>query len=494
VIRAAPERHTVSDLNGITADTLESIKKATTAGVTSGTGVFGVDLADLISLVPVNAPFRDMLPRTKPKMGAKFAQWRVLLNVNNTQPDPSTAFDFAAPLVNIAEQDVTALYGKVGAGYTVTQDAIDFAGGYADAKAVAIFNALNQFKIGEDKKAIGGCNFSLGTPAAPTVTPAGTGGSIGATAAVSVKVAARTGSNYFYGGSTIASAAGSGTTGAGTTNSAVATVAAVRGAVAYDWYVAGFYYTTTTVNSVVITSVPTANAPFGPVLPDLYGVAPTAVPVVDTSAKPNDFNGLLATLAGDYASGGATGLVTPGTGLSSGAYFKSLDGAGLTINGANIAELDAMNQSIYDTVRLTPDAYMMSSQQATEISAAILGSNASTTFFSPGNEGRNDATLGAFVGHYINKAAGGTPIRIEVQPHMPPGTIIARTDRVPFPNSNISNVCEIRTLRDIADYEYAAARVAGQSGGGPRFDGETYANECFINRAPVSMGVLSCVK
>jgi hypothetical protein len=483
----------VSDINGITAETLDSIKKATTAGVTSGTGVFGIDLADLISLIPVNTPFRDMLPRTKPMMGAKFAQWRALTNVNNTQPDPSTAFDYAAPLVNIAEQDVTALYGKVGAGYTVTQDAIDFAGGYADAKSVAIFNALNQFKIGEDKKCIGGQNFALGTPSAPTVTPAGTGGSIGATAAVSVRVAARTGSNYFYGGSTAASVAGSGTTGAGTTNSAVATVAAVRGAVAYDWYVGGFYYTTTTVNTVTVTSVPTANAAAVPTLPDLYGVAPTAVPAVDTSAKPNDFNGLLATLAGDYASGGATGLVTPGSGLTSGAYFKSLDGAPLTVSGANVTELDALNQSIYDTVRLSPDAYMMSSQQATELSKAILGSSASTTFFTPGQEGRNDATLGAFVGHYINKAAGGTPIRIEVQPHMPPGTIIARTDRVPFPNSNISNVHEIRTLREVADYEYASARVAGQSGGGPRFDGETYATEVYVNRAPVSCGVLSNV-
>jgi hypothetical protein len=64
---------------------------------------------------------------------------------------------------------------------------------------------------------------------------------------------------------------------------------------------------------------------------------------------------------------------------------------------------------------------------------------------------------------------------------------------VPFPNSNISNVHEIRTLREVADYEYASARVAGQSGGGPRFDGETYATEVYVNRAPVSCGVLSNV-
>lgn len=480
----------------ITADTIEQIKKAQTAGVTSGTGIFGVDLSGLISLIPVNTPFRDQLARTKPKMGAKFAEWRVLVNVNNTQPDPATAFDYAAPVVNIDEMDVTALYAKIGAGYTVTQDAIDFAGGYADAKAVTVFNALNQFKIGEDKKGIGGQNFALTTPGTPSVSDSPTGGAIPPSTAVNVKVAARTGSNYFWGGSTVASAQGSVTTSTATasTHSATATVAAVRGAVAYDWYVAGFYYTTTTVNTVTITSVPVANNPNVPNLPDLYGTAPTSVPVADGSAKANDFNGLLATLAGDYATGGATGLVTPGSGTASGAYFHSLDGAAFSVSGAAVAELDAMNQAIYDTVRLSPDAYMMSSQQGTELSNVILSSSNSETFFQPNLAGRSEAVLGAFVGWYVNKAAGGTPIRVEVHPHMPPGTLIARTDRVPFPNSNITNTLEMRCLRDLADYEYAANRNANAAGGGPRFDGETYANETLINKAPVAMGVLQNIK
>jgi hypothetical protein len=478
----------LSELDAVTQETIEQIKKAQTAGVNSGTGILGVDLSDLISLIPVNTPFRDMLSRTKPKQGAKFAEWRALLNINNSQPNPFTAFDFAGPLAQLEEMDVTAPYAKLAMGYTVTEDAIDLAGGYADAKAVAVFNALNQWKIGEDKGAIGGQAFALPTPGTPTVTPAATGGSIGSTTAVNVKVAARTGANYFWGGSTAASAQGAATTGAGTTNSAVATVAAVRGAVAYDWFVAGFYYTTTTVNTVTITSIPTQNQAV-PKLPDLFGTAPAAVPNTDSSAGQNQFNGLLATLAGDYASGGATGLVTPGGGTPSGAYFASLDGKPFTVAGSSVDELDALNQSIYDTVRLSPDAYMMSSAEGTKLSKVILDSGASETFFQPNMAGRSEAVLGAFVGWYVNKAAGGTPVKVEVHPHLPPGTIIARTDRVPFPNSQITNVCEIRCLRDVRDYEYAANRQAG-AGGGPRQDGETYANETLINRAPVAMGVL----
>ena len=482
-------------VDAVTAETLELIKKATTAGVTAATGIQGFDLSDLTSLIPVNTPFRDQLARSKPKQGNKFTEWRALVNVNNTQPNPFTAFDFAAPLAQLSEMDVTALYAKIGMGYTVTQDAIDLAGGYADAKAVAVMNALNQFKIGEDKGAIGGQLFALTTPGTPTAVDSATGGSIAASTVVNVKVAARTGANYFWGGSTVASAQGSVTTStvAAATHSVTASVAAVRGAVAYDWFVNGFYYTTTTVNTLLITFIPTANQAV-PSLPDIFATAPTGAPTADSSAGSNQFNGLLASLAGDYATGGATGLVTPGTGVSSGAYFKSLDGNAFTVNGASVVELDNLNQSIYDNVRLSPDVYMMSSQQGTELSGVLLGSTVSETFFQPNLGGRSEAVLGAFVGWYVNKAAGGTPIKVEVHPHMPPGTLIARTDRVPFPNSNITNTCEIRTLRDVSDYDYAANRNAGVSGGGPRFDGETYANETFINRAPVAMGVLQNIK
>ena len=150
---------------------------------------------------------------------------------------------------------------------------------------------------------------------------------------------------------------------------------------------------------------------------------------------------------------------------------------------------DNMFQSIFDSVRLSPDALMVSSAQATEISTLLLQSGAANTYYTPGMDGRLDAAAGGFVGHYVNKAAGGAPVKIEVHPHMPPGTIIARTDTLPFPNSNVTNTLEVRTLRDVADYEYGVSRLAG-AGGGPRFDGECYAAETLVNKAPVSMGVL----
>ncbi|MEC5149231.1 hypothetical protein [Cryobacterium sp. GrIS_2_6] len=146
----------------------------------------------------------------------------MLTNVNNLQSDPGTAFDAPAPMAILNMINASSQYAKLGYGYTVTQDAIDLAKGFADARTIAVINAMNQWKIGSDKKLLGGQNFALPTPAVPTTATAATGGTVAA-ATYLIKVAARTGSNYSYGGSTIASAQGSQIT-TGATSTLTATV------------------------------------------------------------------------------------------------------------------------------------------------------------------------------------------------------------------------------------------------------------------------------
>lgn len=360
------------DMNQISEETLE-IFKAQTGGVTSGTGISGIDLADLISLVPVETPWRDQLGRVTAPVGSRNAEWRALVNVNNQQPDPSVAYDAAGALALIDEMDVFAPYQPLAMGYTVTEDAIALARGYSDAKAVAIFNSINQWKIGEDRKAFGAQAFALNTPAAPTMATATTGGSIPASTAVHVGVAARTGNGYFYGGNS-QGAAGTVTTGAGTaTNTVTASIPSVRGAVAYDWFYSAngttwFYATTTTVPSVTMTSVITSNqTPPTAVLPQLSASVPTYNGSADNgSAGANQFNGLLATLAGDY---GTNSIVTPGTGTPSGAQWIDNAGGQLTVAGGGIQQLDQLNLAIYNSVFLSPSAYMISAQEANSISS-----------------------------------------------------------------------------------------------------------------------------
>lgn len=481
------------DMDLITQETLEAVKKAQTSGVLNSTGLFGYDLSKWVSLIPVNTPFRNRVRRVGAGEGAKFAIWRSLMNVTSSQPDVAVGWDYAGSLVKVSEQDFQAPFVPYAMAGRVTQDAIDLAKGYADARAIATINALNMLMVAEDKKEIGAQAFALATPATPTVTDSATGGSIAPSTAVNVKVAARTANNYYFGGSTAASAQGSVTTStvAASTHSATATVTAVQGAAAYDWYVAGFYYTTTIVNTVTITSIPTANQALPTGLPELYATAPTAVPAVDTSANANDYNGLLASLSGDYNASGQ--FVTPGTGTANPAYFKSLDGGQLTLSGASIKEIDALFLAIFNAVQLSPTALMMNAQQAQDIASKILAQPSAVTYLQPGENGRTDVVAGGFVGSLVNKAAGGRVVPIEVHPHLPPGTIIARTDQVPFPGSNIGETCILETLRDYADFSYGANYNPGVAGGGPREDFEVRTVSAFKNLAPVAMGVISNV-
>ena len=136
---------------------------------------------------------------------------------------------------------------------------------------------------------------------------------------------------------------------------------------------------------------------------------------------------------------------------------------------------------------------MVNAAQAQEIANLVLGSGSATTFLNTDSAGRINVTAGGRVGQIINAPAGGVEVPIEVHVSLPPGTIIARTDRVPFPQANISSVLEQQCLRDTAQFDYGISRVANTAGGGPRKEFEIRSVSAFANKAPVAMGVLSNV-
>ena len=327
------------NLDDITQETLAQVKKAQTSGWTTGTGVLGIDLQSVVSLVPRFAPFRDHLARVGSPEGAKVTQWKALLNVTNSQPSIFTGWDNAGSLVIVNEQDVFSPYAPIAMAGQVTQDSVDIAKGYADAMALETMNVLNMLIVKEDQAlACGAQSFALPTIGTVTLSATGapsggsagglvgatTGGSITNGTAVHVKCAARSGMNYYNGGSSAASADATVTVGTTTsTNSVAAFVPAVKGAVAYDWYVGTSnsnqqYVTTTVLNTVLFTAQPLTTGGSLPTneMPDLSGTVPTTPPTADTSFSANAFNSALATLAGDY---GTSSIITPGTGTSSGA-------------------------------------------------------------------------------------------------------------------------------------------------------------------------------
>jgi hypothetical protein len=487
----------------LTRETVEQVNKAAqTSGIYVSSGIQGVDLSGLVSLVPVNVPARNntsAFPRSVATDGAQVAQWRALLNVNAGQSDAAVGFDYAGTLTNTQEQDVFAPYKPLAKAGRVTLDSVGVSKNFADVLAVAELQTLMALFISQDTHIINSQNWALSAPAQPALTKATTGGTIPLSTAVHVRCAARSGANYYIGGgNSVASADNTITTDATTSTNAVgASVPAVKGAVAYDWYVGAtavagveYYYTTTTTASVTITSIPTA-AQALPNLQLLSSVAaPATAPTADSSMSANWYNGVIASTLGDY---GPTGPVTPGgAGTPTGAVFIDNGGAAIAGSGSNITLLDRINDALWTSVQLSPTAYMCNSAQADEISALLLGSSAAVTFLPPTDQdARTNLAGGGFIGRYINKAAGGVPVNIEVHPRVAPGTIIARTDRVPFPGSNIGTCWEVRCLYDSWRFDYAASYASGVLGSGPRRDFEIRSLETLVNVAPSCQAVAS---
>jgi hypothetical protein len=494
-------------LEAVSEETIETIvrmqKAAAEAGIYSSSGIYGYDLGSLVSLIPVVTTWRTKVARTKGQQGNPFAVWRAIMDVTNTQPSPAPGIDMAGNEINIQEQDFQARYMPESYSGNVTQDSVDFAMGYADPYAVETFNVMNQLLIGQDRQMMGAQSFPLAAASAPTLTQQSTGGTMG-TGTFYVGVAGRTGSGYYYGNGNSQGASNSTTFGSGAANSILATCPAQRGAVAYDWFYSGngttwSYYTTTTTNTVTIThTISSSNAlPTGlPKLSKLWQGALGAAPTYNASADngsgfAGDYDGLLATLSGDY--NGVGQWVQPGTGVAPNpSIWNSLNGAALTLSGGTINEIqEYIFMTLWNQVEASPTAIMVNAAQAQEMANLVLGSTSATTFLNTDSSGRINVSAGGRVGNIVNAPAGGVDVPIEVHVSLPPGTIVGRMDRVPFPQADISSVFEQRCLRDMNQYDYGTSRIPGVKGGGPRKEFEIRSNSAFINKAPVAQAVIA---
>ena len=476
-------------LEDTTEETLAAIKKATTTGINTGTGIVSYDLMDIVRLIPVVTPFREKIARRGSTDGNSFAIWRAIMNVNNSQPSPFPGLDNAGAQIQISEQDFQSKYQPVSLRTTVTQDALDLGKGYDDVYAEATMQLLNQVLIGEEKGLIGAQSFALAQPAALVVTPSASGGSL-TTGTRAVSVAARTGAGYYYSAGNSQARDSLGISVTGPTGSIAASIPAVKGAVAYDWFFSPdngttwWYAATTTVASFTFTAQLAANAAVS-VLPDISATTPTHNSGADNgSGVANQFDGFLASLSGDYNAAGQ--WVKPGTATANPSVFQDGAAANLSLTGGSVTQIEQLFLSIWNAVKTSPTALMVNAVQAQNIANLILGTNSAVTYLQTDASGRINVTAGGRVGAVVNTPAGGVTVPIEVHVALPPGTIVARTDRVPWPQANISNTLEVRTLRDMTQFDYGVASTSG-----PRKDFEIRSVEAFVNRAPVSMGVLA---
>ena len=167
-------------------------------------------------------------------------------------------------------------------------------------------------------------------------------------------------------------------------------------------------------------------------------------------------------------------------------YYKSLDGAFLTSDGATgIVEIDAALKAQWDTNRLTPTKIWVSSQEAANINKKVLASTGVPLFrINLDASGKPVVIGGSMVAGYFNKFAsgGGQLIPMEIHPYLTPGTLLMQTEWLPYPLSNVDNVAQIKCRRDYHQIDWPITSRVYQFG--------VYVDEVLQVFAPFSFAVL----
>lgn len=456
-----------------------ALGKAT--GIDTTLGLVGYPLiAPSKKLYPVLSPIRNVLARIPVArlsvggMAGTALNWKVITAINSANLWPSVAQGNRNSVITYAEADKSGSFKSFGLDDNVTDEAVWAGQNFEDVKALSALATLQATMVVEERLIMGGNMNALGAPAGIAAVGSTSGGSL-ATNTYRCKVSAltmqgwfqaakgRTGGNDAVGETDTNSNTSTAVT--GPTGSIALTWTAVRGAFAYNVYVddgAGGAYRwnqTVYVNAATVTSNPAGNANNN----------------ADQTANALDYQGIVYQV--EQSSGGG--------------YFKSLDNATLTADGAQgIVEIDAMLQNLWDNSRVGPNEIWVNSQEINNITKKLTNAGSSSlvrVVLENTVDAQGNLIAGVRAVKYINKYTGDV-ITITVHPFLSPGKLLALTRRLPewFPNNNVDSNIIVATLQEYADYEFARTARAYPHG--------VYASELLVMYAPSFCGSITNIK
>jgi len=490
----------------ITEDTLNLIKAAhaqqgdnISKSITTANNLVAYDLqAPAKNLYPVQTPIRNSLPRTG-GIGTA-TNWRVVRNIIGSGFDGMgwVPEGQRSGRMSYLTQSLSASYKTMGEEDQASYEAISAGRGFEDIRARMTMRLLQKLMLKEESAIIGGnTSVSLSTPATPTVSIGASGGALAADTyyvwcvaltyegyrnssvangvATSTTITGADGLTYtLSGGSSNISpvSAGQAVTGAQTLR---ASVTAVSGAIAYAWYVSkgaatagtAFLQTITTINSVEFT---TAIVTTGTQLA-------TAI-TANNSTNSLAYDGLLyqafASTSGAYIKTQATGTAGTGTPLTS-------SGRG------SVEEIDTMLVTMWNNNQLSPTVIYCNAQEIKNISNKVLTGASSAPLVRynvGGNENSMQIQASPFIDTYYNPITK-QPLRVEVHPNVPAGTILAWADNLPaqYQSSEVPNVAEIRARQDYYQIDWPVTSRQQQVG--------VYCEEVLVCYAPFAIGVIT---
>ena len=430
--------------------------------INSASGCAAYDLQPVsILLQPVITPWRNSIPRVQNKRGGTSSEWRSISAVINAGLfNPFLATEGAkANRITYTATPFTARFAEIGVSDIVTWAAIDSAMGFeGDLKARAVTNALFATMIAEEQVIGFGRVLTLPTPTNPTASYATSGGSVAdGTYYVYVRAITGLGDGTIPRGCPSASYGSTGAIsgGTGTANIITAYTPWVEGAVAYEWFVddgsthaAGTIHleATTTINSVSLST--------------LAATGRLLSASTNNSANAMGLNGLIPSFT---ATLGAS-VKTLATGTSGVGTDVTLD------------DIDAMNQSVWDTARGNPETIWVNSAQMSRLTNLVLAANgAPTLFVQAGTDEMAQLTGGYMLAKYVNKTTGRL-MAVRVHPAMPNGMMLAFSQTIPFPTGGDQVGIDIEFSRDYQQVDYALTAK--------QYEFEVYCREALRPKFP----------
>jgi hypothetical protein len=488
-------------LAATTQETLDLMKASLAKNVTIATGLTAYDLqAPAKNIYPTITPLRNAIPRVGRQYPGDAARWRTISSVTGSGFDAMgwipegqrsasmsyVATPMVAPYVTLGEED------------TVTFEAEAAAQGFEDINSTATLRLLQKTMRKEEHALLGGnVSVALGTPAAPTLSAAGTGASLPA-ATYSVIVVALTFEGYSNSslsqgvatsktitgndGNTYTLNGGSSNKSANATQAVTlgqtlsASVSLVNGAVAYAWFVGAAG--SESLQAITYLNSVTFSAPL------LSGQQPASTVTADSSRNLGlAFDGLLNVgfnpANNAYVQSFATG--TAGTGT-----FMTASGRG------SVVEIDNMLMSMWNNYRISPTVLYVNTQEQRNITNKCL-SNSSGPLLRYNVSADSDTSLpygvtaNGVVRWYYNPYSvdGGFDIPIKVHPDLPPGTILAYCERLPvwYQSNQVPNTAEVMTRRDYDRVDWPLRTRRREYG--------VYSEEVLAVYAPFGVGILT---
>ncbi|MGD0826556.1 MAG: hypothetical protein ABSA09_00510 [Desulfobaccales bacterium] len=464
-----------------TAETLELLKSAKVldaaelakAGIMIAQGLVAYDLEPAAKKIyPLITPLRNTITRIGGGIGTA-VHWNSVTGINVARLSPGVSEGHRGGAVSLNTMSNVAAYKVLGHESFVTFEAEEASLPGTDNRALAILTTLQSLMQSEEMVLLGGNgDLALGQTPTPTLADVPTGGVLAPATAYKVVCVALTlegflaasvvnginlsitrtnadGSTDTYGGGAAQASAPATVTTASDgnpTHGLKASVAPVTGAVAYAWFwgpAAGSQTlgAITTINSILILTAAGAGTQTA-----------TSLPAADNSVNGLLYDGLITQIStpgsGSYIAFQATG--TPGTGTP-----LTADGAG------GVVEINQALEAFWNNYRLSPDIMYVNAQELQNITSKVIAGAGAPLFrfnvdAQTGTVADVTLTAGAVMGFYLNKftMGGGQLVKVMLHPNLPPGTILFRCERIPYPLTDVTNIIQVKTRREYYQIEW----------------------------------------